>query len=244
MNEKTLEFTVLLFAGLRQRAGRSSVVVELPPSATVADLLVALAERFPEIAPGLPTSRVAVDHRFADPDDTLPATAEIAVIPPVSGGHDGPDGRKGHEKAGEAVDVALGRVRLRSAPLDLADVVAAVEHRDAGGITTFTGNVREHSRGKVVDHLEYEAYPPMAVKVMASIAADIEAEIEGARVAIHHRVGHLVVGDTAVVIAASAPHRAEAFAACREAIERLKRDVPIWKKEVDQRGEAWIGQGP
>src|SRR5690606_31877317 len=120
----------------------------------------------------------------------------------------------------------------------------AVEHADAGGIATFTGNVRRHSRGTTVEHLEYEAYEPMALRVLEQICARIEREIEGSRVAIHHRIGHLVVGETAVVIAASAPHRAEAFAACREAIEALKRDVPIWKREVADDGAVWIGQGP
>jgi molybdopterin synthase catalytic subunit len=145
----------------------------------------------------------------------------------VSGGHDG------HP-----------RIKLTATALSLADVVAAVEHAGAGGIATFTGNVRRHSRGETIERLEYEAYPKMAMAVMTRIADAIEAEVEGSRVAIHHRVGVLGIGETAVVIAASAPHRAEAFAACREAIERLKDDVPIWKKEVAESGATWIGQGP
>jgi molybdopterin synthase catalytic subunit len=104
--------------------------------------------------------------------------------------------------------------------------------------------VRRHSRGKTIEHLEYEAYAPMAVRVMDEIRARIETELPGTRVAIHHRIGRLAVGEPAVVIAASAPHRAEAFAACREAIEALKRDVPIWKREVADDGAVWIGQGP
>jgi molybdopterin synthase catalytic subunit len=133
---------------------------------------------------------------------------------------------------------------LTDRPLELAPVVDAVEHRGAGGVVTFVGNVRENSHGKTIEHLEYEAYGPMAVRVMADIAAKIEADIEGTRVAIHHRVGRLEIGEAAVVIAASAPHRAEAFAACRDAIEALKRDVPIWKKEIDTDGASWIGRGP
>lgn len=218
---------VLLFAGLREIARAESVSVEIGSEATAGDLLAALAEQHPALAPRLPPCRVAVDHAFVGPEHGLAGATEIAVIPPVSGGHDGP-----------------ARVAVLDRPLSLAAVVEAVEHAGAGGITTFTGNVRLHSRGKTVSHLEYEAYGPMAERVLDEIRARIEAEIEGARVAIHHRVGRLEIGETAVVIAASAPHRAEAFAACREAIEALKRDVPIWKREVTDDGATWIGQGP
>lgn len=233
-----IDHTVLLFAGIKQRMGTDQLVVSLAPDATVAQLVAALCAQHPEIAGTLRAARVAVDQAFADPDTPIRPGAEIAVIPPVSGGHDGIPTGDG------PTEVSQGRARLTSAPLELAAVVAAVEHRGAGGLTTFIGNVREHSRGKTVRFLEYEAYPPMAVGVMHDIAAAIEAELPGTRVAIHHRVGHLEIGEAAVIIAASAPHRDEAFRACRAAIERLKQDVPIWKKEVDTNGEAWIGQGP
>ena len=219
---------VLLFAGLREIARAETVSVEIDDDATAGDLLAALARQHPALAPRLPPCRVAFDHAFVDARTPLGGTREVAVIPPVSGGHDGP----------------APRVAVLATPLSLAAVVAAVEHPEAGGIATFTGNVRRRSRGKTVEHLEYEAYEPMAVRVMDAIRARIEAEVEGSRVAIHHRIGRLEVGETAVVIAASAPHRAEAFAACREAIEALKRDVPIWKREVADDGAVWIGQGP
>jgi molybdopterin synthase catalytic subunit len=113
-----------------------------------------------------------------------------------------------------------------------------------GGVVTFTGMVRRASHGKIVDHLEYEAYPPMATKTMGELVAEIEAEIAGVKLAVEHRVGRLEIGDVAVVIAAAAPHRAEAFAACRAMIDRLKDRVPIWKKEVGVDGEEWVGLGP
>lgn len=218
---------VLLFAGLREIAHAETVAVEIGDLATAGDLLLALGQQHPALAPRLRPCRVALDHAFVGADAPVAGAREIAVIPPVSGGHDGPP-----------------RVAVLATPLRLAAVVEAVEHADAGGIATFTGNVRRHSRGTTVEHLEYEAYEPMALRVLEQICARIEREIEGSRVAIHHRIGHLVVGETAVVIAASAPHRAEAFAACREAIEALKRDVPIWKREVADDGAVWIGQGP
>ena len=113
-----------------------------------------------------------------------------------------------------------------------------------GGIVTFTGMVRRHSRGAAIDHLEYEAYARDGGPEMTRLCDEIEAEIAGARLAVEHRVGRLAVGDVAVVIAAAAPHRAEAFTACRAMIDRLKERVPIWKKEVGDDGAEWVGLGP
>ena len=217
---------VLLFAGLKERARADEIEVRLPPGATVGDLLQAIAQQHPSLADMVGGCRVAVDQEFMQPSDSADGK-EIALIPPVSGGHDGESS-----------------IKVSHQPLELSAVVSAVEHRNAGGIATFTGNVRGRSRGQAIEHLDYEAYEPMALKVMREIVESIEADIEGARVAIHHRLGRLQVGETAVVIAASAPHRAEAFDACRRAIEALKQDVPIWKKEVSTSGQSWIGQGP
>ncbi len=230
VHEAPLRVKVLLFAGVRQRVGQSEVELELAAPVSVASLKRALLDAHPEVGEILEHCRVAIDREFARDADLIGGDQEVALIPPVSGG--------------APIDAAGERSRLRETPLSLAEVVAAVEHRNAGGITTFTGNIREHSRGKVVRFLEYEAYPAMAVGKMDEIALAVEAEIEGARVALQHRVGRLEIGETAVVIAASAPHRDEAFRACREVIERLKQDVPIWKKEVDADGAEWIGQGP
>ena len=228
----TAQHRVLLFAGLRQQARTDVLSVELGPDATVADLIVTLGREHPELAAGLSQCRVAVDQEFVDPTRRLCGGEEIALIPPVSGGHD-PQSR-GKPPA----------VHLTFEPLSLQAVVSAVEHDGAGGIATFTGNVREHSRGHRIEHLDYEAYEPMALGVMSSIVSGIQARIPGTRVAIHHRLGRLEVGDTAVVIAASAAHRAEAFDACRAAIEALKVDVPIWKREVSTDGAEWLGSGP
>lgn len=137
--------------------------------------------------------------------------------------------------------------RLSSEPIVLQEVIDAVlgaESTTQGALTTFSGIVRDNNLGKQVTRLEYEAYPKMVLSVLARIIEDIERELPGARVAIVHREGVLQVGDVAVVIAASAPHRDAAFQACRDAIERLKADVPIWKKEVSPDGEAWLGMRP
>ncbi|MBL9103697.1 MAG: molybdenum cofactor biosynthesis protein MoaE [Myxococcales bacterium] len=218
---------VLLFAGLRERLRRDHVDLELRDGASVGELLAALASSYPAAAPLLPPCRVAVDHTFVAADHAVPAGAEVAIIPPVSGGHDHDD-----------------RFYLGGAPLVQSRVVAAVERRAAGGVVTFIGKVREHSHGQRIHHLEYEAYEPMALRVMREIADAVEVEVPGAQLAIHHRLGWLGIGEVAVVLAAAAPHRAEAFDACRAAIDRLKRDVPIWKREVAVDGTTWFGQGP
>jgi molybdopterin synthase catalytic subunit len=217
---------VLLFAGLRERAKSDRLVVELHDGATVADLRREIARTHPALAERLGMCRVAVAQEFVDDARVIAAGEEIALVPPVSGGSDGV------------------RVRLCEAAIGIDAAVAAVSHDGAGGIAIFVGNVRARSRGKAIVRLDYEAYGEMALAAMRRIAEGIEKEIEGVRVAIHHRVGTLVPGETAVVVAASAAHRGEAFAACRAAIEALKKDVPIWKKEIDEGGGEWVGWGP
>jgi molybdopterin synthase catalytic subunit len=128
--------------------------------------------------------------------------------------------------------------------LSLDEVAGAVEGPGRGGLVSFVGYVRSHGQLAEVDRLVYEAYVPMAEQVLAAIADEIELEYPGVRMAIHHRTGTLAVGEKAVVIASAAPHRAEAFAACRLAIERLKQRAPIWKKEIGPAGELWVGMGP
>jgi molybdopterin synthase catalytic subunit len=226
-HEVHMSVEILVFAGLRERAGQGCIKLDVALPIRAAALLDAVARDYPALADGLAACRVAINHAFVDKDAEIPRGAEIALIPPVSGGHDD------HP-----------RWRLTQTPLSLDAVVNAVRHPGAGGIATFTGNVREHSRGQTISRLEYEAYVPMALQVIEEIARSVEQSIPDTRVAIHHRVGTLTVGETAVVIAASAPHRAQAFEACRDAIERLKRDVPIWKREVGQDGAVWLGQGP
>lgn len=146
----------------------------------------------------------------------------------------------GAVSASNGGDVDGGAVTLTDAPLGLDDLVAAVERPGAGGICTFLGVVRDTNLGRDVDYLEYEAYPDMAVAQMARIVADVAERWPGARAAIAHRTGRLEIGEASVAIAVSAPHRAEAFAACRYAIDTLKERVPIWKKEVWTDGSAWV----
>lgn len=130
---------------------------------------------------------------------------------------------------------------LRESPLSLDEAIANVHRPGAGGISVFVGVVRDESEGRAVTRLDYSAYASMAKKEMERIAEEIEREIEGARVCAIHRLGSLEVGDAAIVCAASAPHRGEAFKACRELIDRIKARVPIWKREWGPHGAAWVG---
>jgi molybdopterin synthase catalytic subunit len=130
---------------------------------------------------------------------------------------------------------------IREQELSLAEVIAAVTRPEAGGISVFVGTVRSDNAGHAVTLLEYQAYASMAAKEMARIGAEISREIAGVELAVLHRVGSLTVGQIAVVCAASAPHRGEAFAACRLLIDRIKARVPIWKREHGPSGPYWVG---
>ena len=134
-------------------------------------------------------------------------------------------------------------IALQDRPIDVQSVIAAVAGPDRGGIAVFLGTVRDHHRGREVHALGYHAYDGMAEKELRAVVEKVESECVGARVAVVHRTGDLDIGDIAVVVAASAAHRAAAFDACRLTIDRLKETVPIWKKETFADGEEWIEEG-
>ena len=207
---------VRLFAGLRERAGTGALDVEVEDGATVAEVWTALG--LGDEPPGLLYAR---NRAYVEPTEALAPGDEVAVIPPVSGGD----------------------FRLSAEALSVDAAVAEVRDDAAGAIATFIGTTRAHSRGREVVHLEYEAYEGMAEQVMADLAVQLVERHELCKVAIHHRVGCVEIGETSVVIAVSAAHRAAALAACTDAIDELKVSVPLWKKETYVGGEEWIGQG-
>jgi MoaE-MoaD fusion protein len=214
--------TILYFAAARDAAGTSKEVLETV-APTVAALKRALAERHPRLARVLPRCRLAVDQEMAEDGDALPDGAEVAVIPPVSGG--------------------APRCQVVERAITVEEASALVRGPGRGAIVTFEGDVRAETKGRRVVRLEYEAYLPMAERTLSAIASAVERE-HGVELAILHRVGHLSPGEPAVVIAAAAPHRTAAFRACEAAIEQLKHEVPIWKREVFEDGSAWVGLGP
>ena len=135
------------------------------------------------------------------------------------------------------------RFGITSAPLDLSALTLEIAGGGNGAVATFTGTVRDRSRGRDVVHLDYEAFEEMAATTMERLGEELKRRYRLCEVAIHHRVGRVEIGEPSVVIAVSAPHRADALAACRDAIDTLKETVPLWKKEVYQGGEEWIGRG-
>jgi molybdopterin converting factor subunit 1 len=211
-----VKVTVRLFAGLRERAGNGEREVELPARARVRDVWEAL--RLGEEPPGL---LYAVNQEYVRRDRRLAEGDEVALIPPVSGG----------------------AFRLTEEPIDVDGVIAQVADERAGAIATFLGTTRVRSRGRTVLHLEYEAYEGMAERLMERIADDLRSRYELCAVAMAHRVGRVGIGETSVAIAVSAAHREHALAACKEAIDTLKKQVPLWKKEVYEGGEEWLGRG-
>jgi len=208
-----MRVTVRLFAGLRERAGWGERALQA----------ASVDEVWPQLGLGEEPAGLlyAVNQEYADRSTVLSEGDEVAIIPPVSGG----------------------AFRLVDRPLDLAAVVAEVEDERAGAIATFQGAVRRQSRGRQVIALEYEAYAGMAEKVMAEIAEAAMERHDLCAVAIAHRTGRCEVGDVSVAIAVSAAHRHPALTACREIIDELKGRVPLWKKELYDGGEEWIGRG-
>jgi molybdopterin synthase catalytic subunit/molybdopterin converting factor small subunit len=205
---------VKLFAGLRERAGWSER--DFDDITHVEDVWPALS-----LGPEPAGLLYAVNKEYVERGHELSEGDEVAVIPPVSGGS----------------------FRLSADALSLDAVVDEVRSDRAGAIATFVGTTRVESRGRMVEHLDYEAYEGMAEQVMAEIADELKQRYDLCDIAIHHRTGRVEIGDASVVIAISAPHRQDALAACKDAIDTLKTKVPLWKKEVYEGGEEWIGRG-
>ena len=211
-----MKVAVRLFAALRERAGAREAALELDEGASVDDVWPALG--LGEEPAGLV---YAVNRTYVERGTLLADGDEVALIPPVSGG----------------------AFVLSDEPLSLERAAAEVASDGAGAIATFVGTTRARSRGRDVIRLEYEAYEGMAEAEMERIASVLRDRHDVIDVAIHHRVGPVEIGETSVVIAVSAAHRAAAFDACREAIDTLKQTVPLWKKELYVGGEEWVGQG-
>lgn len=218
---------VLYFALLRERLRTESEPLDCPEGTTAAAALELLCARHEIVRAVRRSLQVAVNLELVDGSHVMREGDELALIPPVAGGA-----------------ASHPRCRLSSEPLVYQEVLDAVTGPGQGGLVLFAGLVRDHNRGHSVVELQYQAYDAMALHAMSKIAAALETELPGTRVAIHHRTGTLAIGELAVLIAASAPHRGEAFTACREAIERLKREVPIWKRELSPDGAEWLDSKP
>jgi molybdopterin synthase catalytic subunit/molybdopterin converting factor small subunit len=215
---------VKLFGAVREAVGEKELSVQLAPDARIADLRRLLARDHAIFAQYGDRLAAAVNQETAPEAARLRDGDEVAFLPPVAGG--------------------VADCSLSDRPLDVGATLARVAGPGIGGIVTFLGAVRDHARGREIEHLEYEAYAGMAEREMQKIAAEAGERWPGVRLAIAHRTGRLEIGELAVIIAAGAPHRAEAFEACRFAIDTLKQRVPIWKKEFASDGEYWVDERP
>jgi len=215
---------VLFFASCREAAGRREADFELDGPLTVAGLLDALCRDHPSLGPLSGTLQVAVNAEYAPRDASLRDGDEIALIPPVSGG------------SGDVFRIVTEAIRLDA----LQDQVRTAGD---GAVVTFSGTVRGRTGDQLTSYLEYEAYPPMAERVMARLAAEARERWPVGRIGILHRVGRLEIGEISILVSVAAGHRREAFEACHHLVDRLKEEVPVWKKEVGPDGEYWV-EGP
>ncbi len=224
-DDPMITIQVRYFAVFRERLGKDEEALNVPDGSSVGDAISILYEKYPQVAALRGKFRAAVNCAFCEDTTGLSEGDELALIPPVAGG------------------TGI-HAKMVTEPPSLDRVVAAVKDAARGGVVTFLGVVRAQSQGRAVSRLEYEAYGEMAERVLRKLCEELAAEFPGVAVAIEHRTGVLAVGDTAVAIAAGAPHRDAAFRACRAAIDRLKERAPIWKKEIGPDGAVWVGLGP
>ncbi|HEX3552654.1 MAG TPA: molybdenum cofactor biosynthesis protein MoaE [Thermoanaerobaculia bacterium] len=223
-----MKIHLLAFASAGDALGASEMELEMPEGSRVSDLRARLDREHPGMVPLWPRLAVAVDGRVVSVEEPLRDGAEVALLPPVSGGSGEPP-----------------RAELVDGPLDTGSAVAAVSGPGRGAVVVFLGTVRDRHAGRPVEKLTYTAYRPMALEGLRRIVADLEASAPGLRAAIVHRLGEVPVGEASVVIAVGSPHRAAAYEASRTALERLKAEIPIWKREHYADGEAaWREEEP
>ena len=221
-----MRLTVQLFASLAEQIGaRELRLDDLPERSSVAAVADAVIARHPQLDGIRDSIMFAVNAEYVTGDHAVHEGDSVALIPPVSGG-------------GEAASDP--RFQVTRDPIAAERMHRLVDTPAAGAISLFFGVVRNSNLGRDVDHLEYDAYPEMAVKVMRRIAAEMQEQFDIEHVAMHHRIGRLEIGEASVAVAVSSAHRADGIDACRYGIDRLKAIVPIWKKEVWSDGEEWI----
>lgn len=224
-----MKIRLLAFASAGDALGTNEMEIEMPEGSRVADLRERLDAEHPKLQSLWPRLAVAVDGRVVTPDEPLSPGVEVALLPPVSGGSGG---------SGSRADLTDG-------PIDTDAVVAMVAGPGRGAVLVFLGMVRDSHGGRGVEKLAYSAYRKMALEGLQRIVADLEASSPGLRAAIVHRLGEVPVGEASVVIAVASPHRAAAYEANRTALERLKAEIPIWKREHYTEGPAvWREEEP
>ncbi|HEY1950606.1 MAG TPA: molybdenum cofactor biosynthesis protein MoaE [Bryobacteraceae bacterium] len=213
---------VLFFGVLKDIVGRSEELLEIAAGATLGDVFAVYAKRFETLRETRSSILFARNREFAKPDVLLTDNDEVAFLPPVSGGSGG------HFFA------------LTRDAIDTRKLVEALQRPEDGAVVAFDGVVRNNTKGRATQYLEYECYEEMAKAQMAHIGLEIARQFPIGRIGMIHRLGRLEIGEASVVVVVTAPHRKPAFEAALEGINRLKREVPIWKKEFFVDGEVWV----
>jgi molybdopterin synthase catalytic subunit len=222
---------VLFFGVLKDLTGHSEQLLELTPGTTIGALFESCFHRFETLRDKRSSILFARNREFTSADTELSENDEVAFLPPVSGGsHPAPlvPDTDGH---------LFGLTRL---PIDSRRLVSLLQRPEDGAVAVFEGVVRNNTKGRATTHLEYECYEPMALQQMGRIGREIAAQLAIGHLGMVHRLGRLEIGEASVVIVATAPHRKPAFDAAFEAINRLKKEVPVWKKEFFGDGAVWV----
>ncbi len=225
---------LLFFGAARDATGCGEEELAVRAPATAATVLADVLARYPDLRRFGRALLVAVNEEYAGPDAVVRAGDEIAVFPPVSGGAEDEQAKRG----------AADFFELTTEPIDVGAVARRIVPARCGATVTLDGYVREWTKGRRTLYLVYEAYAPMALRELRALGRRAHEQFDIAHIGIVHRAGRLEIGATSVVISVSAPHRRAAFQACEWAIKELKRTVPIWKKEFYEDGEVWVeGEG-
>lgn len=230
-----MQIRVLFFGVLKDLAGRSSETIDLPEGSRVREVLSHYARQGPRLEAMLPSLALSVNQEYAGAECLLRAGDEVALLPPVSGGT---------SEAAPAEGVGSGEVRIIREPIRTQAVLERLKLPEDGAAVIFEGVVRNQTRGRRTLHLDYEGYESMALKQMEALAEDARSRFAIRAVALVHRLGRLEIGETSVLIVVASAHRGPAFEACRWIIDRLKKTVPIWKKEYFDDGAVWADGEP
>lgn len=224
-----MRVTVRFFGVLKDLTGRAEDTLDVPPGTTLGAVFHSYAERFETLEVRRPSILFARNQEFVKGEQTLSEDDEIAFLPPVSGG----SGLNINDAAGH-------RFALAREPLDAQSLSRELQRPEDGAVVVFEGVVRNNSKGRATRYLEYECYESMALQQMARIGREIAAAFDIGRIGFVHRLGRLEIGEASVVVVATAPHRGPAFEAALSGINRLKKEVPIWKKEFFVDGAVWV----
>jgi len=217
-----IKITALLFGQAREFVGASSLNIEVAAPATVESVFAILKAEHPRLAQMERSLLFAINEEYASPSDTLSDSDRLAILPPVSGG--------------EAQDI----FEITREPIDISSLRKQLLTGESGAVVIFDGVARNNTKGRRTLYLEYEGYTEMALKTMAQISSEIHEKWPINRVGIIHRLGRIEISESSVVICVTSAHRRVAFEACHYAIDRLKKIVPIWKKEYFEDGEVWV----